>query len=202
MPVELGAGTAGGQDDVAVGSARTGSATLRPVRLRLPSGSVVRLAGCPVLSPVGTLVHLSRLLRADALACAVDAALHRRLTTTGRLRAAAAQRSWCPGAPAPREAVRSADGRAESPPETLARLLLLPALPGLTPQVPVFDGSGRCLARLDLAEEELRLAVEVDGARWHSGAQMVARDRRRDSALERLGWRRALHLAGGALRPR
>ena len=72
---------------------------------------------------------------------------------------------------------------AESPHETLTRLLLLPVLPGLRSQVEVFDRGARLVARLDLGDEALRLGVESDGAAFHTGR--AAQDRRRDS---RTGW--------------
>jgi very-short-patch-repair endonuclease len=84
--------------------------------------------------------------------------------------------------------VALADARAESPPETLARLLLRPQLPGLEPQVELFDQTARIVARFDLGDRRVRLAVEADGKVAHAGAAMVAKDRRRDRRTEALGW--------------
>ena len=82
-----------------------------------------------------------------------------------------------------------ADRRAESPAETLARLALLPTMPGFVPQHRLLGPDGRVLARYDLADEDLRLAVEADGKAGHAGDRMVAKDRRRDRVSERHGWR-------------
>lgn len=41
---------------------------------------------------------------------------------------------------------------------------------------------------IDVAFPELRLAVEVDGRAWHSGAGRFQSDRRRQNALVRAGW--------------
>jgi hypothetical protein len=71
-----------------------------------------------------------------------------------------------------------ADGRAESPPESVLRLLCLELLLPMTPQVEVFD-RGRFVARLDLADEALLAGVEYDGAEWHSSPDQQARDRER-----------------------
>src|SRR5207253_2398666 len=87
-----------------------------------------------------------------------------------------------------RAAVALADGRAEAPTETLARLLLLPVVPSLVPQVRILDRYGRIVARLDLGDEAAKLAVELDGKRGHSGDAMVAKDRRRDRRTEAYGW--------------
>ena len=68
------------------------------------------------------------------------------------------------------------------------RLLLLPALPGLIPQVRVSDRGGRVVARLDLGDRVLKFGAEADGKKGHAGGQMVAKDRRRDRTTDDLGW--------------
>ncbi|HUR52463.1 MAG TPA: hypothetical protein VMZ11_10115 [Mycobacteriales bacterium] len=45
------------------------------------------------------------------------------------------------------------------------------------------------MARLDLGDEERLFGVEADGRAGHAGANMVAKDRRRDRRTEALGWR-------------
>ncbi|TAL21494.1 MAG: hypothetical protein EPN99_07510 [Frankiales bacterium] len=81
-----------------------------------------------------------------------------------------------------------ADGRAEAPTESLARLPLLPVLPRLGPQVELVDHRGQVIARFDLADRQARLGIETDGLRGHSGDAMVAKDRRRDRRTEDRGW--------------
>ena len=71
-----------------------------------------------------------------------------------------------------------ADGRAESPPESVLRLLCHENLLPMTPQVEVWDGS-RFVARLDLADESLLAGVEYDGREWHSTPEQQRHDRRR-----------------------
>lgn len=96
-------------------------------------------------------------------------------------------RAWCADVVALRWAVERADIRAESPAETLARLLLLPVLPGLTPQTSLVDSRGRVLVRFDLGDRDLRLAVEANGRAGHAG--MAARDQKRDRTSDSHGWR-------------
>jgi hypothetical protein len=186
-------------DDVATSGAR------RPLRRRDPDGAVhvlrrtaltllpedvVRGSGGLLLTtPLQTLVDLAALLSFDALACAVDHALHTHLVTEPQLVTAVRERTWCPGVVYLRAAVAGADRRAESPAETLARLALLPTMPGFVPQHRLLGPDGRVLARYDLAVEELRLAVEADGKAGHAGEAMVAKDRRRDRVSELHGWR-------------
>jgi hypothetical protein len=82
-----------------------------------------------------------------------------------------------------------ADGRAESPPESILRLRWIQAqLPAPVPQFEVWLG-GEFLARLDLANEGLRFAAEYDGAEWHSSPEQQANDRvRRGQVEDRAGW--------------
>ena len=183
-------------DDVLVrrtGTARAlslpdGRRVLRRRQRLSPADVVRRPSGLLVTSPQRTLIDLAGILSPEALVCAFDDALHRGLVGVEDLMRGAERWTWMPGAPAYRQAVGLADGRAESPAETLARLLLQPHLPGLEPQVEVRDAGGRLLARLDLGDRRVRLAVEADGRRGHAGERMVARDRRRDRLTESQGW--------------
>ena len=163
---------------------------LRRYARALGQGDVVRTSsGLSLTSPLRTLVDLAVLLSFGSLVCAVDHALRTGLLAEAALPSAIEQYARCPGVVALREAVARADRRAESPAETLARLALLPALPGLVPQHRLVGPDGRVLARYDLADETLKLAVEADGKAGHAGAQMVAKDRRRDRLSELHGWR-------------
>jgi very-short-patch-repair endonuclease len=158
-------------------------------RVAFAAGEVVQLpSGLWIASPARTLLDLAGRVDDGALVCAMDDALHRSLLSWPDLEACAdrhASSRWCPRF---RQAVRRSDARAESPGETLTRLLLLPVLPGLVPQVKVVDRAGRVLARLDLGDTDLELAVEFDGRRGHAGELMVAKDRRRDTVTKRQGW--------------
>ena len=163
---------------------------LRRYARALSSSDVTRTAsGLAFTSPLRTMVDLAALLSFEALVCAVDHALHTGLVDGPALSSAVEQYAWQPGVAALRAAVALADRRAESPAETLARLALLPTMPGFVPQHQLVGRDGRVLARYDLADEDLRLAVEADGKAGHAGAQMVAKDRRRDLLSERHGWR-------------
>jgi hypothetical protein len=86
-----------------------------------------------------------------------------------------------------REALRLADPRAESPPESLLRVLILVSgLPRPVPQYEVWDGA-RFVARLDLAWPAVRAAVEYDGAH-HREPDQFRRDLLRHNRLRELGW--------------
>jgi hypothetical protein len=149
--------------------------------VRLPSGLWVT-------TPLRTLVRCASLLTFHALVCAADAALRTRHVDAEGLAAAAERRRGQRGAVVLRRPAGSADGRAESPAESLTRLLVLPALPAFEPQVELFDHAARLLARFDLADRAVRMAVEAAGKAGHAGELMVAKDRRRDRRTEALGW--------------
>jgi len=166
-----------------------GGRVLHRRQLRLRPGELLYLpSGLWTTSVLRTVADCAGLVAADALVCALDDVLHRQVVSRAGLERQAAATKGDRHAPALRRAVGLADGRAEAPSETLARLLLKPHLPGLAPQVRLFDARGRVLARFDLADEALRLAVEADGRRGHEGSHMVARDRRRDRSSRKQGW--------------
>ncbi|WP_225439910.1 endonuclease domain-containing protein [Amycolatopsis eburnea] len=87
-----------------------------------------------------------------------------------------------------KKALRLADPRAESIPESELRVWL--ALAGLEPdlQVPVHDERGAFVGRLDLAFPAHKLAVEYDGD-WHRDGDQPQRDEVRRRAIRSLGWR-------------
>jgi hypothetical protein len=159
-------------------------------RLTIAPQDLVRLRqGLWLTSPLRTALDCAAALPLPAAVAVLDHGLRTTLFSTDELRAGLAQRRRWPGVTAAAAAVAMADGRAESPAESVARVLLLPHLPGLVPQHRITDERGRVVARVDLADLGRRLAIEVDGKRWHAGAQMVAKDRARDRLLERLDWR-------------
>jgi hypothetical protein len=80
-----------------------------------------------------------------------------------------------------------ADGRAESPAETLARWrTVIVGIPPEALQFDVYDGRD-FIARLDLAWPSRRVALEVD-SRHHDEPQALYRDRDRQNRLLNLGW--------------
>ena len=77
----------------------------------------------------------------------------------------------------------------ESPLETrFLRLLRRAGLPKPIAQLEIRD-RGRLIARVDFAYPEARLAIEVDGYRWHAGRARWEHDLRRRNAITAFGWR-------------
>jgi hypothetical protein len=93
-----------------------------------------------------------------------------------------------PGCRRARDWLALADGRSESPLETLLRLVVVDAgLPPPVPQLRVYVGR-RPIARLDLAWPDCRAGLEADGAAVHAQPDALFRDRRRQNALVNAGW--------------
>lgn len=81
-----------------------------------------------------------------------------------------------------------ADGRAESPGESVLRLRWLDCgLPAPEPQVEVWR-DGVLIAVLDIANRDLRFAAEYDGAEWHTSDEQRQHDRRRRTEVEKERW--------------
>ena len=92
------------------------------------------------------------------------------------------------------------DGGAESPYESLTRLMLVGAgLPHPQTQLPVFDEFGFVVAYLDMGWPEYRVGVEFDGAQHWTDARQRSRDVERLADLEALGWT-IIHVSSDMLR--
>jgi hypothetical protein len=128
--------------------------------------------------------------RLDDSVVALDAALLAERTAPAALRQVLAGQHQWPGAPDARRAIELADGRAESPLETVGRLRLVGA--GLAPddlQVEIRI-DGRLVAVIDAWYEEAAVAVEFDGRikytdpwRGRDPRQVLWEEKRREDEL-------------------
>lgn len=150
----------------------------------------VLLHGVPCTGAARTLVGLGSCVDDRSLARAAREALRRGLLAPGALHDPALDN--LPGTVRAREAmVRQLSAallRQESHLEgdVIDRLVRLDDLPPFTPQHAV-EVRGRHL-RIDLAWPELRVAVEVDGSRWHADHLAGLADAERQRLLETEGW--------------
>ena len=81
-----------------------------------------------------------------------------------------------------------ADGRAESPPESILRLYWIDVgLPWPEPQLEIWR-DGLFVARVDLANEQLGYVAEYYGDEWHSSDDQIGHDEGRVDAIERCGF--------------
>lgn len=151
----------------------------------VPRPEVWQAQGCRVTSPVRTAWDLARRLDLVDAVVAVDALCRRGRFPPGELLAWRAARPRTRGAGQLPAVVALADPRAESPPESRLRLLLvLGELPAPEVQFRVRDAGGVVVARADLDYPKVRLAIEYDGD--HHNTRRTA-DNRRDIALAELG---------------
>jgi len=166
-------------------------------QLRPVDGLVVhRRDGAPLVmvgerlatSPAWTAVEVARGLRRPRALATLDAALRSGTCGRGELSYVARRHAGRRGIVAVRDLLLHADPRAESPMESEARLAMIDGeLPSPELQYEIVDGNGE-LRRLDFAWPEQRLAVEYDGLDWHGDSEAMRRDRRRQAALQDIGW--------------
>lgn len=169
----------------------------------LPPCDVAHIGAIPVTAPARTVVDLGAVIDEEALALAVEDALRRRLMTLARLRwrideLCGRGRRGCASLRRVLE-LRGSGAPSESPLETkLARLLARHRLPPPARQFEVREG-GRLVARVDFAYPRCKLAIEVDGYRFHSGRSQWEKDLSRRNRLSALGWI-VLHVTADQMR--
>ena len=170
-----------GAIDITVPPGRSNRNALARVHRSAVDGT--RRDGIPITRPARTVQDLSGVVGADLLEEAVDDMLCRRLCRLdelrgGRSRALRAVLDAWNGDALP-------DGVAEM---RVVRRLLAVGLPQPVRQYGIHR-NGLFVARVDLAYPEYRLAIEMDGFRWHAGRGPFRSDRLRRNRIEAGGWR-------------
>ena len=160
--------------------------------VRLPAVDVTSVDAIPVTTPTRTLLDLAAVVSADVVEEALDDALRRGLTSIARLEWRIAELGRRPGIAVVRKLL-AARGDPTAVPQSvletrLLRLIKRARLPAPECQHEVKDG-GRLVAVVDFAYPDLRLAIEADGYRWHSGRAQWQHDLVRRNALTSRGWR-------------
>jgi hypothetical protein len=155
----------------------------------LTSADITEVWGLPVTTPLRTALDLGRLLRRDQGLAALDAMLRLEKFLHDELLGAVERFRGMRGVRQLRVLAPIADGRAESPGESVLRLRWLDlGLPRPEPQISVYV-DGIEVARLDLGLEEVKYAAEYDGEEWHSSDEQRRHDRKRRGWLDREnGW--------------
>lgn len=156
---------------------------------RSPAGPEARatVLGLPVTTPTRTALDLARLLPFTSAVIGVDRLLHLGATTQEELVAAVTAPGRWRGRPAARRVVLASDPGAESPQETVLRLLWVGAgLPRPVTNARILDVAGRFVARVDLLDPDAGVVGEYDGA-YHSSSERRSKDAAVQEALEHLG---------------
>jgi very-short-patch-repair endonuclease len=175
-----------GTVEITVPDGRSVRSPLARVHRSADVSGVVR-DGIPVTRPARTVADLANVVGGAILEEAVDDVLCRRLCRLDELAPSPGRRgtaslravlgAWQPGA--------LPDGVAEM---RIVRQLLAAGLPQPVRQHEIRVG-GTFVARVDLAYPEHRLAIELDGFRWHAGRGPFRSDRTRGNRIEAAGWR-------------
>lgn len=165
-------------------------------RATLGTDDVVLVDGVPITSVARTLIDLGRSRPRMSSVAALDKALHEGWVSYDDLDAVL-RKCWnWPGIRRAQRAVRLADGRAESPLESVSRLVMRAVhLPMPTPQTWVRCRLGM-RSRLDFYWDEFGVAGEADGrAKYRDDPDERDREKERQGYLEddnmifvRWGW--------------
>jgi len=157
-------------------------------RLLVEEDELIVLDGIPLTCPVRTFLDLAWDLQEHHLIAVGDAVMRRWGATEQDFVTHLNRRRRYPGKVRARDVIPHLTPLAESPQESRLRGLILGAgLPAPTPQIEVRSTGGVPIARVDLGYEDVRLALEYDGAH-HQSAEQYRADARRRSALRVEGW--------------
>jgi hypothetical protein len=159
-------------------------------RLDVEDRDVVVEKGIRSLSPSRLWIDVSPVLALPRLLALTDALLSARhpLATIDELAAAHGRFAGRRGAQVRTRVLELADGRSESPRESMVRLILVEAgLPAPECNVEIHDGN-RFVARVDMLYRLRRLIIEYDGDH-HRDPDQWSRDQIRRAELEALGYR-------------
>lgn len=147
-----------------------------------------RVNGRLATTPAWTAVEVARGLRRPRALATLDAALHVSACTVLDLEAAVREQTGRRGIVHVRELLAYADGRAESPMESEARLVFIDGgLPMPELQYEIVDLCGD-LWRVDFAWPDAMVVAEYDSMEWHANPKIWKRDRVKVERLKDCGW--------------
>lgn len=147
-----------------------------------------RVEGRLATAPAWTVIEVARTLRRPRALATLDAALHVGACTRGQLAEAIREQKGRRGIVKVRELIAHADGRAESPMESEARLVFIDTrLPMPELQYSIVDRYGT-VWRVDFAWPEAFVVAEYDSVQWHLGRVALLHDRLKTARLQECGW--------------
>jgi hypothetical protein len=147
-----------------------------------------RVNGRLATTPAWTAVEVARGLRRPRALATLVAALHVGACTVLDLEAAVREQTGRRGIVHVRELLAYADGRAESPMESEARLVFIDGgLPMPELQYEIVDLCGD-LWRVDFAWPDAMVVAEYDSMEWHANPKIWKRDRVKVERLKDCGW--------------
>jgi hypothetical protein len=163
----------------------------RSIRLE-PALDVTVVDAIPVTTVARTLLDLAAVVPRRALERALDQAEILRVFDLNSLHDQIARNPGHPGAGKLRSTLArhtAGDEVTESELEELFRAIVDPAdLPRPEVNAPVDPGDGGRIIRPDVIWRDAKLAVELDGAKWHLTRKAFETDHDRDLRLKDAGW--------------
>ena len=181
-------------DPLIVSVTRTAGSSRVLARLRvhvaaLPAEHLRPLGGLTVTTAARTVIDLARRLPYQEALVVADAALNRGMARPADLHDVLVRCATWPGIRRAARVVRDVDGRAESPLETLGRILFARhLLPPPVPQGVVGDGLDGWWARVDFLWPEQRTVVEADGRAKYESLDDLWDEKLRQERIEELGY--------------
>jgi hypothetical protein len=147
-----------------------------------------RVEGRLATAPAWTAVEVARVLRRPRALATLDAALRSGACTSLELDAAIREQKGRRGIVAVRSLIVHADGRAESPMESEARLVFIDGgLPMPELQYEIVDRCGE-LWRVDFAWPEAMVVAEYESMEWHASPAALKHDRIKTARLQECGY--------------
>ena len=156
---------------------------------QLLTGEVEAIAGMDMTTPVRTAFDIGRTIIADRRRPALDALMNETDVKVVDVEAVIARHPGVRGLQQLRRTLALVDGGAESPYETLTRLLLIEAgFPRPETQIIVVDEHGFVVARIDMGWRKYLVGVDFEGAQHWTDPKQRTRDVERYTKLPELGW--------------
>jgi hypothetical protein len=166
----------------------------------LSLGETTEVDGMTVTTPARTAFDLGRRLNLKEAVKRIDALMNATQLKVVEIESVIEGHPGVRGIGKLRKTLSLVDGGAESPYESLTRLMIVGAgMPRPQTQLPVFDQLGFVVAYLDMGWPEYRVGVEFDGAQHWTDARQRSRDVERLADLEALGWT-IIHVSSDMLR--
>jgi hypothetical protein len=156
---------------------------------RLDPGETHPIAGMTVTTAARTAFDIGRRLGLEEGVQRIDALMNATDVKVNEIQAIADRHPGVRGLRQVRATLDLVDGGAESPYESLTRLLLVQAgFPRPQTQIPVFDEYGFVIARIDMGWPEYLVGVDFEGAHHWTNPKQRTWDVERLAKLQELGW--------------
>ena len=152
-------------------------------------GETFTKSDLPVTVPARTAFDIGRRLGLEDGVQLIDALMNATDVKVNEIEAVIARHPGVRGTRQLRQTLELVDGGAESPYESLTRLLLIQAgFPRPQTQIPVSDEYGFVIARIDMGWAKWRVGVDFEGAHHWTDPRQRNWDVERYARLPELGW--------------